>query len=46
MSEWWQSDSMVDLHYRSRYQDIYGYDPMDPPDEEWTEDDIDLDEEE
>lgn len=30
MSEWWQSDDLTDLHYRNRWADIYGYDPMDP----------------
>ena len=43
MSEWWQSDSLVDLHYRDRWEDIYGYDPLDPeyddPDEYEEEDD-------
>lgn len=46
MSEWWQSDDAVDLHYRNRYKSMYGYDPLDPPDWE-TEDDIpDFEEEE
>lgn len=30
MSEWWQSDDLVDLRYRDRWSDMYGYDPLDP----------------
>lgn len=30
MSEWEQSDDLVDLHYRDRWSDMYGYDPLDP----------------
>ena len=30
MSEWWQSDDLVELHYRDRWSDMYGYDPLDP----------------
>lgn len=30
MSEWWQSDDLVDLHYRNHWSDLYGYDPLDP----------------
>ena len=42
MTEWWQSDDAVDLHYRNRYESMYGYDPMDPPEieDEETEDDL------
>lgn len=46
MAEFWQSDTWVDNHYRNRWEDIHGYDPLDPLDQE-TEDDIpDFEEEE
>ena len=34
MSEWWQSDDLVELHYRDRWSTIYGYDPLDPDGEQ------------
>lgn len=34
MSEWWESDAAIDNHYRDHWESIYGYDPMDPVENE------------
>ena len=34
MAEVYQSDAWIDNHYRDRWEDIYGHDPLDPPEYE------------
>lgn len=30
--DWWQSDAAVEDLFRDRWEDLYGYDPLDPED--------------
>lgn len=39
MAEVYQSDAWIENHYRERWEDINGYDPLDPPEYEEDEDD-------